>query len=97
MTDDTWKRVERYLDQKASMARAVSYLNTAIRALYEAEVNLAWLKGYPEVGDGKLRSELGDHEERLEEIRDLLIETQAKLRADARKEFTDEADKKGVE
>ena len=91
--DDTSKRVQRYLNQKSSMAAATSYLNMAIRALCAAGTNLAWLQDYPKVGDGTLRSELRDHEDRLTEIRDMLIETQTELRKDARKDFADRTDR----
>lgn len=90
--DDTWKRVERYLDWKSSMVVTASYLNVAIRALVQAEFGLAGLKTHPALKDGKLRSELVDHEYRLEEIRDLLIKMQARLREDARKDFTGQTD-----
>lgn len=95
--DDTWKRVERYLNQKTNMAAAVSYLNMAIRALCTAGTKLAYLPDYPKVGDGTLRSELRDHEDRLVEIRDLLIETQVQLRKDARNDFSDRTDRMGEE
>lgn len=90
--DDTWMRIERYIDWKSSMVVAASYLCVAIRALEQAEFGLAGLKTYPALKDGKLRSELVDHEYRLEEIRDMLIEMQALLRKDARKDFTGQTD-----
>ena len=97
MEDDTWGRMERYLDWKSSMVVAASYLSMAINALVQAEFGLAGLKTYPALKDGKLRSELVDYEYRLEEIRDMLIETQAQLRGDARKEFADRTDRAEVE
>ena len=91
--DDTWKRMERYLDWKSSMVVAASYLNVAIRALEQVEFGLAGLKAYPKLDDGTLRSELVEYEFRLEEIKDMLIDMQAELRRDARKDFADRTDR----
>ena len=91
--DDTWKRVERYIDWKSSMVVAASYINVAIRALEQAEFGLAGLNTYPKLDNGTLRSELVDYEYRLEEIKDMLIKAQAKLREDARNDFADRTDR----
>lgn len=91
--DDIWIRVERYLDWKSQMVVATSNLNTAIRALGQAEFGLAGLKGHPRLHDSTLRLELQDHEDRLVQIRDMLIDMQAELRGDARKDFADRTDR----
>lgn len=91
--DDTWKRMERYLDWKSSVVVTASYLNVAIRALGQAEFGLAGLGAYPKLDDGALRSELVEYEYRLEEIKNMLIETQTLLRGDARKDFAGRTDR----
>ena len=40
-----------------------------------------------------MRLELQDHEDRLVQIRDMLIDMQAELRKDARKDFADRTDR----
>lgn len=91
--DGTWKRVEAYLDWKSSMAMAATSLNAAIRALGQAQFDLVGLGAYPKLDDGTLRSELYDHEDRLTEIRRMLIRMQAELREDAHKDFTGQTDR----
>ena len=92
MTDDTWKRMERYLSWRTNLAMAMTYLNSAIHALEQAEFGLAGLKACPRVNDCKLRQDLGEYEDRLAQIRDILYNAQAKVREDARRDLTGRTD-----